>query len=65
VSDEQIGPEDVAAAIRAHQAPSEVVDETGAPAAADDDSGTSGGESDAGSGPASDADPAPREENAP
>jgi hypothetical protein len=38
VTDEQVGPEDVAAAIRAHQAPSEVVDDAGAPAAADGDS---------------------------
>ena len=36
MTDEQVGPEDVAAAIRAHQAPSEVVDDAGAPAPADD-----------------------------
>ena len=65
MNDEQVGPEDVAAAIRAHQAPSEVVDETGAPAAAGDESGTADAASGAAAGAASEAEPEPREENAP
>ena len=36
MTERPVGPEDVAAAIRAHQAPSEVVDEHGVPEAADE-----------------------------
>jgi hypothetical protein len=51
VTDEQVGPEDVAAAIRAHQAPSEVVDDAGAPAPADDDSADRNGAADSSAQP--------------